>query len=69
MDKNNLIFSRVNYILMVVGVFILIIGLYIMMLDKEAYGFGSLGITVGPIVLLLGLIVEFFAIFYKPKKQ
>ena len=69
MNKNNLIFGKMNYILMIVGVLALVIGLFIMTLDKEAYGFGSLGITVGPVVVLLGLVIEFFAIFYKPKKQ
>lgn len=69
MDKNKLVFGKMNYILMIAGIIILMIGLFIMTLDKEEYGFGTLGITVGPVIVLLGLLVEFFAIFYKPKKN
>jgi hypothetical protein len=69
MDKNKLVFGKMNYILMIAGIIILMIGLFIMTLDKEDYGFGTLGITVGPVIVLLGLLVEFFAIFYKPKKN
>jgi hypothetical protein len=69
MDKNKLVFEKMNYILLVSGIVILMIGLYVMTLDKEAYGEGSLGITIGPVIVLLGLVVEFFAIFYKSKKQ
>ena len=69
MDKNKLVFGKMNYILMIAGIIILMIGLFIMTLDKEDYGFGTLGITVGPVIVLLGLLIEFFAIFYKPKKN
>lgn len=69
MSNNKPVFEKMNYILMIVGILLLIIGLIVMMLDKEDYGFGTLGITVGPVIVLLGLIVEFFAIFYKPKNK
>jgi hypothetical protein len=68
MDKNNLVFDKINYILMLAGILLLIIGFFVMTLDKEEYGFGALGLTVGPVIVLIGFIVEFFAIFYKPKK-
>lgn len=58
-----------NYILMIAGIVILMSGLFIMTLDKEDYGFGTLGITVGPVIVLVGVLVEFFAIFYKSKKK
>jgi hypothetical protein len=38
-----------------------------MTLDKEDYGFGFFGITLGPIIVVAGFILEFFAIFHKEK--
>jgi len=66
--KEKLAFTQSNYKLMLVGIGILLIGFYIMTLDKSDYGFGFLGITLGPIVVMAGFIFQFFAIFYKSKK-
>ena len=52
---------------MIIGVFCIALGFIIMTLDQEDYGFGFLGLTLGPIVVLLGFIIQFFAIFYNPK--
>ena len=68
-NKEKLAFKKTNYILMLSGIGVLIIGFFIMTLDKEDYGFGFLGITLGPIIVMTGFIVEFVAIFYKPKKE
>jgi hypothetical protein len=65
--KNNLLFGKQNYMIMLAGIALLILGFVIMMSDKEQYGFGFMGITLGPIVLMTGFIVEFFAIFHKSK--
>ena len=67
-NKEKLAFKKTNYILMLIGIGVLIVGFSIMALDKEDYGFGFLGITLGPIVVMIGFIIEFFAIFYKSKK-
>lgn len=67
-NKEKLAFKKTNYILMLVGIGVLIIGFFVMTLDKEDYGFGFLGITLGPIVVMIGFIIEFFAIFYKSIK-
>ncbi len=67
-NKEKLAFKKINYILMLVGIGVLTVGFFIMTLDKEDYGFGFLGITLGPIVVMAGFILEFFAIFYKEKK-
>jgi len=67
-NKEKLAFKRANYILMLVGIGILTIGFFVMTLDKEDYGFGFLGITLGPIIVMSGFVVEFFAIFHKGKK-
>jgi hypothetical protein len=69
MEKDKLVFEKMNYVLMIGGIIVLIIGLFVMTMDDKDYGFGSLGITVGPIIVLLGLVLEFFAIFYKPKRK
>jgi len=54
---------------MLAGVLVLILGFFIMSSDSEPYGFGFMGITLGPIVVVLGFLVQFVAIFYKPKKS
>lgn len=69
MNKDKLPFGKSNYILMLAGIASLIIGFTIMSLDQEEYGFGLLGITVGPIIVMMGFIIEFFAILYKPREK
>ena len=54
---------------MIVGVVVLILGFTIMTMDKEPYGFGFLGLTLGPIVVMIGFLMQFFAILYKPKSK
>ena len=66
-NKEKLAFKKANYILMLIGIGVLAIGFYIMTLDKKDYGFGFFGITLGPIVVLVGFVIEFFAIFHKGK--
>ena len=66
--KNKLVFEKINYIIMVVGLVLLAIGFFVMTQDTELNGFGSLGLTVGPIIIFIGFLVEFAAILYKPKK-
>jgi uncharacterized membrane protein len=69
MSKEKLVFGNINYIIMVAGVLLMALGYFIMASDTEQYGFGTKGLTVGPLVVLLGLIIEFVAIFYSPKKD
>ncbi len=52
---------------MLAGIVILAVGFFIMTLDKEQYGLGFMGITLGPIVVMAGFIVELFAIMVKDK--
>lgn len=68
-EENKHAFARINYIIMIAGVLTLMIGFYIMTLDTEPYGFGFLGLTLGPIIVMLGFIIEFVAILYKPKSD
>ena len=62
-------FRRGNYMLMLTGILILIIGFVVMSLDNEPHGFGFLGLTLGPIIVMAGFIFEIFAILYNPKKE
>ena len=66
-NKNKLAFGRKNYILMLVGIAVLAVGFFIMTLDKKQYGLGFLGITLGPLVVMAGFIIELFAIMVKDK--
>lgn len=66
-DRNQLPFGKKNYVLMLIGIGILILGFTLMSLDSEQYGFGFLGLTLGPITVMVGFIVEFFAILTKPE--
>ncbi|MES2731640.1 MAG: DUF3098 domain-containing protein [Bacteroidota bacterium] len=67
--SNKLPFGRKNYLLMLAGIGLLIIGFIVMTLDNEAFGFGMLGITVGPFIVMAGFVLEFFAILHKPKEN
>jgi len=67
-DKNNkFAFSKDNYRWMLIGLAVLISGFIIMSLDNTQHGQGFLGLTLGPIVIMAGFIIEFYAIFKKPK--
>lgn len=58
-------FGRRNYRLMLLGVALLAAGFITMTLDTADYGEGFLGITLGPLLLVAGFVVEFFAIMAK----
>lgn len=68
-EKSKFAFQKANYIIMLIGVLTLIIGFFVMASDGEPYGFGFMGLTLGPIIVMTGFIVEFVAIFYNPKKS
>lgn len=66
--ESKLPFGKKNYQLMIIGVLTLVVGFIIMSIDKEQHGFGFLGLTLGPIVVMAGFIIEIFAILRKPSK-
>ena len=68
-EKRKLAFERTNYILMIAGVIVLILGFYFMTMDTEPHGFGFMGLTLGPVVVMLGFLIQFVAIFYKSKTK
>ncbi|MBN8578311.1 MAG: DUF3098 domain-containing protein [Cyclobacteriaceae bacterium] len=66
---SKLAFGKRNYQLMIAGLLLLVIGFTIMALDSEPYGFGFLGLTLSPIIVLAGFITEIVAILYTPKQK
>jgi len=68
-NKDNFAFGRKNYLLLFVGLAVLAIGFFTMTLDKEQYGLGFLGITLGPILVFIGFVIELFAIMVKDQKR
>jgi uncharacterized RDD family membrane protein YckC len=69
MSKAGLPFRKKNYIIMLGGLAVLILGFVIMSMDSEPYGFGFLGLTLGPIIVMAGFIIQIFAIMYDPQKN
>ena len=65
--ENNLPFGRNNYKWMIIGVVALVIGFIIMSLEPNPHGFGFLGLTLGPVIVVAGFIIEIYAILQKPR--
>jgi hypothetical protein len=58
-------FGRSNFMFMLIGIGVILTGFFIMTMDKEEFGFGFLGITLGPIVVFSGFMIELYAILKK----
>lgn len=54
---------------MIIGLITLVVGFIIMSIDKEPYGFGFLGLTLGPIVVMGGFIIEIYAILTRTEEK
>lgn len=61
-SANDLPFGKGNFLYMFIGIGLILLGFVIMTQDKEPFGFGFLGITLGPIIVFLGFMVEIYAI-------
>lgn len=71
------LFSKENYTWMLIGAACIALGFFLMsggkssdpnVFDtKEVYS--TVRITIAPILIVLGLVIEIYAIFKKPKKQ
>jgi hypothetical protein len=66
--ENNLPFGRKNYQWMIIGIVTIIAGFFIMSLDTETHGFGPLGLTVGPLIVVTGFMLEIYAILHRPRE-
>ena len=71
------IFSKENYTWMLAGLAVMAIGMFLLaggkntdpaVFDKSKV-YSSTRITVAPILILAGLVIEIFAIFRKPKNN
>jgi hypothetical protein len=67
MNNSKFVFDRINYILTIACVVLVLVGYLIMTLETAEYGFGFLGLTLGPIVLTIGFLTGLVAILYKKK--
>jgi hypothetical protein len=65
MKKTSLPFAKANYTLMLAGIALILVGFLVMSMDTAEFGFGTLGLFVGPIIVLSGFVTEFFAILKK----
>jgi uncharacterized membrane protein HdeD (DUF308 family) len=61
-------FGKKNYQWMIIGIVALVAGFTIMSMDTEPHGFGTLGLVVGPIIVVAGFVVEIYAILHRPSK-
>lgn len=52
---------------MITGFVVIVLGFTIMSLDNQPYGFGFMGITLSPVVVVAGFIIEIVAILHTPK--
>lgn len=62
-------FQKRNYQLMILCAIVVALGFTIMTLDTQPHGFGFLGITLGPIIVIAGFVIGIYAIVYKPKQN
>ena len=62
-------FHKKNYQWMIIGLTTLILGFIIMSVDPEPHGFGFLGLTLGPVIVMAGFIIEIYAILVKPEEK
>lgn len=75
MDRKNLAFDRVNYILLVVGMVIVVIGFILMSgagSTESTYNpdiFSARRIKVAPVVCLIGFVSMIYAVMRKPKDK
>jgi hypothetical protein len=64
MDKSkNFPLNTKRIYILLTGIIIMVIGLFIMTLDKEPFGFGFLGITLGPMIVLIGVFIPIYSLF------
>jgi hypothetical protein len=66
--ESKLPFGKKNYQLMIIGILTLVVGFVIMSLETSPHGFGFLGLTLGPVVVMAGFVIEIFAILHKPTR-
>lgn len=74
-NKTTPLFSKENFILMLTGGLVIALGMFLMSGGKSedpnvfsnSEVYSSTRITIAPILIVLGLLIEVYAIFKKPK--
>jgi hypothetical protein len=59
------LFQPINYLLMLLGLLLLLLGNALMIGKEDIYSFTK--ITLAPIIIMAGYLVELVAILYRPK--
>ncbi len=74
-EDKSFVFNRENYILLLVGLALMAIGFLLLIgggsKDPEVFSdalFDFQRLTLAPILIIAGLVVEFYAIMKRPKK-
>ncbi len=62
-----LLFSKKNYTLMLIGLGLIALGNILMIGNEDIYSFTK--ITLAPILIMAGFLVEIYAIMFRAKKQ
>jgi hypothetical protein len=65
-SNQQFVFNKTNYQLMLAGLLTIIIGFVLMYGKEDIYDFRKT--TLAPMVVILGFVIEIFAIMKKPKK-
>ena len=63
MSQSNMPLGAKDIKILLLGIGIMLIGFFVMTLDKEEFGFGFLGLTLGPLLVLVGIIIPVFSLF------
>ena len=63
--QHEFVFAKENYMLMLIGLAVIVIGFVLMYGKEDIYDFRK--ITLAPIVVIAGFVIEIFAIMKKPK--
>lgn len=75
MDKNNLAFTKANFVLLAIGMAVVIIGFILMSgggSSETAFDpsvFSTMRVKVAPVITLLGFLSIIYAIVHKPKNE
>lgn len=75
MDKNNLAFSKANFILLGIGMAVVIIGFILMSgggsteTTFDPSVFSTMRVKVAPVITLVGFLGIIYAILYQPKND
>jgi membrane-bound ClpP family serine protease len=75
MDKRNLAFGKMNFILLAIGVAVIILGFLLMSgsgTTEEAFNpdiFSTMRVKVAPVICFLGFVSMIYAIVRKPKDE